>query len=75
MDKTIVTKTFTWSPPISNWVKLNSDGTCKNNLVDGYGGVIKDENGKWLGGFSKYLGPCNAFMDEMWGLFEGDKLA
>jgi ribonuclease HI len=37
--------------------------------------LIRGENKEWLGGFSKYIGQCSAFVAELWGVFEGLKLA
>lgn len=31
--------------------------------------------GAWICGFSKSLGPCNAFLAELWGVFTGVQLA
>jgi ribonuclease HI len=64
-----------WTPPISGWVKINTDGARRRDGRAGCGGLIRGENKEWLGGFSKYIGQCSAFVAELWGVFEGLKLA
>jgi len=41
----------------------------------GCGGVLRDDNGKWICGFSKWLGVCSAYVAELWGVLEGLKMA
>ncbi|MCI08269.1 putative non-LTR retroelement reverse transcriptase [Trifolium medium] len=62
-----------WKPPPNGWVKLNSDGSCKDNGIAGCGGIIRGSDGEWLGGFAKCIGRCNAYLAELWGVFEGLK--
>ncbi|GAU23682.1 hypothetical protein TSUD_304570 [Trifolium subterraneum] len=54
-------------------VKLNSDGACQKDGRSGCGGVIRGSDGKWLGGFAKYIGRCSAFVAKLWGVYEGLK--
>ncbi|PNY12875.1 pentatricopeptide repeat-containing protein at1g02150-like protein [Trifolium pratense] len=63
-----------WEPPAPGWIKLNTDGACKSNGDAGCGGLIRVES-ELLGDFSKYIGRCNAFVAELWGVLEGLKLA
>ncbi|PNX83094.1 ribonuclease H [Trifolium pratense] len=56
-----------WLPPKENFVKLNTDGANKDNMVAGCGGVIQDCQGEWIGGFAKCVGVCSAFVVEIWG--------
>ena len=37
----------------------------------GYGGIIRDENGHWVAGFSRKIGITNSFVVELWGLRDG----
>ena len=49
------------------WVKLNTDGAA--NLVTyiaSYGGLIRDEESRWIYGFTKPLGNRSAFTIECW---------
>jgi ribonuclease HI len=60
-----------WKPPQASFVKLNTDGACKTDQVAGCGGVIRGNQGEWLGGFAKGVGLCSAFVAELWGVYEG----
>lgn len=60
---------------MTNTIKINTDGTIKENLQDRCGSIIQDASGDWLGGFSKYLSNYSAFMAELWGVLEGMNLA
>ena len=51
--------------PIEGWVKLNTDGSCRENGRAGCGGIIRGSDGEWLGGFSKSIGVCSAYMVEL----------
>ncbi|MCI88056.1 ribonuclease H protein, partial [Trifolium medium] len=65
-----------WKPPEENYVKLNTDGACKEGgRRAGCGGVIRGNQGEWLGDFVKGVGYCNAFVAELWGVLEGLRLA
>ncbi|GAV59731.1 RNase_H domain-containing protein [Cephalotus follicularis] len=62
-------------PPIS-FYKLNTDGFSRGNPgPSGAGGVIRDEVGNWVRGFSSFIGRCTSIQTELWGLREGLKLA
>ena len=37
----------------------------------GCGGLVRDEHGNWIGGFTRYIGSTNSFIAELWGLREG----
>ena len=71
LTRTII-KRVSWERPSEGWVKFNTDGAAKGNLgLAGCDGVVKDENGKWLAGFSKRIGISTSFVVELWGLREG----
>lgn len=54
---------------------LNVDGAVKAmDRIAGCGGLIRDHQGKWLHGFSKFIGFCNPLVAKLWGIFEGLKL-
>lgn len=55
-------------------MKVNTDGARKDDYSAGYGGVIRDERGVWISGFSKNLGSCNVILAEIWGMYEGLKI-
>ena len=37
----------------------------------GYGGIIRDEHGSWVVGFTRHIGSTNSFVAELWGLRDG----
>jgi hypothetical protein len=43
-------------------VKVNTDGTSKDEGIAGCGGLIRDHRGHWLGGFAKFVGVSSAFV-------------
>ncbi|XP_012482934.1 uncharacterized protein LOC105797521 [Gossypium raimondii] len=58
---------ISWSPPpLSVW-KVNVDGICKPGRFLATAGVIRDLNGKWLWGFGRNIGVCNAYEAEVLG--------
>ncbi|MBA0763079.1 hypothetical protein Gotri_012596 [Gossypium trilobum] len=55
-----------------DWVCLRTDGSIK--IDEGFaatGGFVRDHNGRWIVGFSKYLGNCTVMEAELWGILEG----
>jgi hypothetical protein len=64
-----------WKPPKPLFVLLNTDGAVKENRIAGCGGVIRGDQGEWLGGFAKCVGLCSAFVAELWGVVEGLRYA
>jgi ribonuclease HI len=67
---------ISWQPPHHGWLVLNTDGAAKAGTgLTRCGGVIRDAHGNWIVGFAKNLGTTNAYIAELWGLYEGLKLA
>ncbi|KAL4298591.1 hypothetical protein AHAS_Ahas17G0016200 [Arachis hypogaea] len=65
-----------WSYPPENWTKLNTDSAASTNPnAGGCGGVIRNEQGRWVAGFMANLVCCSAFWAEMWGIYHGLKIA
>ncbi|WZZ66780.1 hypothetical protein YC2023_078150 [Brassica napus] len=63
---------ITWTRPMSGWCKLNTDEASKGNPgLAAAGGVIRDENGRWKGGFAINIGICSAPLAELWGVYYG----
>ncbi|KAF7806607.1 putative ribonuclease H protein At1g65750 family [Senna tora] len=70
-------KFIRWEPPDTGFVKINVDGSCKE---DGYGpascgGLARDEHGVFICGFSAYLGVCSTIHAELWGMLKGLEMA
>lgn len=63
-----------WKPAFRNTIKLYIDGSSNSNMAVGRGGVIRDHEAEWKGGFSKFVGRGSALLAEFLGLFEGIKL-
>ncbi|MCH99988.1 ribonuclease H protein, partial [Trifolium medium] len=65
-----------WMRPQQGYLSLNTDGAVKNGSQQaGCGGVIRNGSGNWVCGFAKALGPCSAFVAELWGILEGITIA
>ena len=53
-------------------MKLNTDGSSAGNSgIANYGGVFRDEHGRWVRGFARKIGLTTSFMAELWGLKDG----
>ena len=64
-----VIKRIRWERPLIGWKKLNTDGSkLGSNGRTGCGGVVRDEHGRWLSGFTEHIGSASSFVAEMWGL-------
>ncbi|GAU51253.1 hypothetical protein TSUD_412460, partial [Trifolium subterraneum] len=69
-------KDIKWIYPAKGWVCLNTDGAAKSDTgIAGCGGILRNDNGIWICGFSKFLGNTSAYMAEVWGLYEGLSMA
>ncbi|CAA7027590.1 unnamed protein product [Microthlaspi erraticum] len=63
---------ISWTPPMLGWIKLNSDGASRGNPgLATAGGVLRDGDGKWCGGFALNIGRCTAPLAELWGVYYG----
>ncbi|KAG8490303.1 hypothetical protein CXB51_015481 [Gossypium anomalum] len=62
---------ISWSIEES-WVCLNTDGSVRQE--EGFvavGGLVRDQNGRWIMGYGRYLGNCTVTEAELWGLMDG----
>ena len=67
-----IIKRVRWEKPQVGWKKLNTDSASKGNSgLARCGGVARDENGRWIAGFSRHIGVTSSFEAELWGLREG----
>ncbi|GAU50328.1 hypothetical protein TSUD_290640 [Trifolium subterraneum] len=64
-----------WQQPEAGWVVLNTDGASKMDVAAGCGGLLRNSHGQWIGGFSRHLGICSAYLAELWGVLDGLRLA
>ncbi|PWA81352.1 polynucleotidyl transferase, ribonuclease H-like superfamily protein 1 [Artemisia annua] len=72
------TSNVTWSPPSPGRLKMNTDGTCRPDNVynktygpGGYGGILRDHNGKWVRGFIGYIDVTDSLTAELHGILKG----
>lgn len=74
---TVIKETTTplrWQPLDSPWMTLNIDGAVKESQKADCGGLIRDDKGKVLLGFAKFLSKCKSFLTKLWVGLEGLKL-
>lgn len=59
-------KQVRWEKPGSGWMKLNTDGSSNESLDTARGGgLIRDERGNWVVGFSRKIRKTNSFAAEI----------
>ena len=62
--------------PPEGWIKLNSDGACKGSgEYSGCGGLFRDSDGRWIKGYTRKIGVCDALHAEMWDMYLGLEMA
>jgi len=61
-----------WEAPDKGWLVLNTDGAAREGMgLAGAGGIIRDNMGNWVIGFSENLGKCSAIKAEIRAVFRG----
>ena len=61
-----------WEKPNLGQVKLNTDRSSDaSSSIAGGGGLIRDEQGNWVIGFTRKIGKANSFLAEIWALRDG----
>ena len=61
-----VLKGIRWERPPQGWMKLNTDGSVNGNpSLAGCGGMIRDDSGQWIVGFSKCINITSSFAAEL----------
>ena len=61
-----------WVFPRTGWLKLNTDGASRGNPgLATAGGVLRNADGDWCGGFVLNIGRCSAPLAELWGVYYG----
>ena len=67
-----VLRRFRWEKLDTGWMKLNTNGASNGSLgFAGGGGVIRDEEGNWVIGYARRIGPAKSFLVELWALRDG----
>jgi len=67
-----VLRAIHWERPNRGWVKLNTDESSLGNPGPARcGGILHDDNGNWLFGFSKKVRITTSFVAELWAVREG----
>ena len=64
-----------WISPSINWYKLNSDGSSLGNSgLAGGGGLIRDDKGDWIKGYTRAIGITTSVAPELWALRDSIRL-
>ena len=54
-----------WDKPSEGWIKLNCDGACKGGGENsGCGGLLRNSDARWLKGYIRKIGVCDALHAE-----------
>ena len=70
--KKMIWKNIRWEKPNAGWMKLNIDESSFDSLgLAGGGGVLRDEEGKWVIDYARKIGTTNSFLAELWALRDG----
>lgn len=65
-----------WQHPEQGWIKLNVDGSVSNiQIRANIGGVLRDNKGQWITGFSMHTGMVEITRVEALAILEGLQLA
>ncbi|PKI49687.1 hypothetical protein CRG98_029932 [Punica granatum] len=65
-------KLIGWRMPSDGWLKLNTDGAAKGNpSLARAGGLLRDDNGRWLGGFVHNIKIATSILVELWTVKNG----
>lgn len=59
----------------NSWVRLNTNGLVRSeDELAAAEGLLHDQNGEWIIGFSRYLGNCTILDYKLCDIFNGVKL-
>ena len=68
----MIVRQIKWEKPDMGWVKLNTDGAADVAAGSaGGGGLIRDDQGNWIIGFTRKIGKTSSFLAETWALRDG----
>ncbi|XVF26187.1 hypothetical protein REPUB_Repub13aG0277500 [Reevesia pubescens] len=63
---------ISWSKPLTDFVKINVDGSVRGQpRFATTGGVLRDEHGMWISGFTYRIGVACILTAELWAVFQG----
>lgn len=66
--KATITKEVIWHPPLTSWLKVNTDGAVlKNPIKAACGGIFRNSFGFTVGCFAQKLDTESAFIAEIYG--------
>nr|ABW81175.1 non-LTR retrotransposon transposase [Arabidopsis cebennensis] len=67
-----IERMVSWVKPAEGWLKLNTDGASKGNPgLATAGGILRQQDGSWIGGFAVNIGICSAPLAELWRVYYG----
>lgn len=76
MQQSTVAIPVKWNKPPPGWYKLSTDGASLGNPGSaGGGGLIRDNSGNWIKGFSRSIGKAASMVAEFWAIRDGLILA
>lgn len=64
-----------WTPPPVGWIKVNTDGSFRDSSRAGFGGVFRNHEGIFIGGFSSKVVVCSAIDAEILAVLEALQVA
>ena len=68
----MIIRQIKWEKPNTGRVKLNTDGSVGIAAgTAGGGGLIRDDRGSWIMGFTRKIGKADSFLAETWALHDG----
>ena len=61
-----------WRPSRAGWMRMNTDGASHGSPGPAAaGGVMRNGDGEWCGGFALNIVRCSAPLAELWGVYYG----
>jgi len=61
-----------WKRRPDGWIEFNNDGTCKGGEEIAWcGSLLHNSKGRWIKGYIRNIGVCDALHAEMWGMYLG----
>ena len=75
-NKRHVTRQVRWNPPPEDFIKINVDGSSFGNPGNaGFGGLLRNNRGNWIHGFSGSCGRATNLLAELSAIWKGLQLA